>query len=186
MISVVLRFTSNLVSISGLGFFVLILIFVPCCVLGICGLGKPASLPVGFCDFFDLEAFLSRRFCFFFVNCFARRPRCPKVAEAMKYLFLFSVFFQGYFFFVLTPELSMFERYCRMMCAVTAFREASQGYIYFTTVDYTVLVTLLRCIVNYTAYPIQELCGPFPQKQGLGLKGLGWRFLTLTERALKE
>ncbi len=51
---------------------------------------------------------------------------------------------------------------------------------------YTVLVTLLRCIVNFTAYPIQELCGPFPQKQGLGLKGLGWGFLTLTERALKE
>ncbi len=50
----------------------------------------------------------------------------------------------------------------------------------------TVLVTLLRCVVNCTAYPIQELCGPFPQKQGLGLKGLGWRFLTLTERALKE
>ncbi len=50
----------------------------------------------------------------------------------------------------------------------------------------TVLVTLLRCIVNCTAYPIQELCGPYPQKQGLGLKGLGWRFLTLTERALKK
>ncbi len=50
----------------------------------------------------------------------------------------------------------------------------------------TVLVTLLRCIVNCTAYPIQALCGPFPQKQGLGLKGLGWGFLTLTERALKE
>ncbi len=53
-----------------------------------------------------------------------------------------------------------------------------------TTVS--ILVTLLRCIVNCTAYPIQELCSPFPQKQGLGLKGLGWRFLTLTERALKE
>ncbi len=52
--------------------------------------------------------------------------------------------------------------------------------------NFTVLVTLLRCIVNCTAYPIQELCGPFPQKQGLGPKGLGWRFLTLTERALKE
>ncbi len=52
--------------------------------------------------------------------------------------------------------------------------------------DSTVLVTLLRRIVNCTAYPIQELCGPFRQKQGLGLKGLGWRFLTLTERALKE
>ncbi len=50
----------------------------------------------------------------------------------------------------------------------------------------TVLVTLLRCIVNCTAYPIRALCGPFPQKQGLRIKGLGWRFLTLTERALKE
>ncbi len=42
--------------------------------------------------------------------------------------------------------------------------------------DRTVLVTLLRCIVNCKAYPIQELCGLFPQKQELGLKGLGWRF----------
>ncbi len=50
----------------------------------------------------------------------------------------------------------------------------------------TVLVTLLRCILNCTAYPMQELCGPFPQKQGLGLKRLGWCILTLTERALKE
>ncbi len=40
----------------------------------------------------------------------------------------------------------------------------------------TVLVTLLRCIVNCTAYPIQELCGPFPQKQGLGLKGTRMAF----------
>ncbi len=27
--------------------------------------------------------------------------------------------------------------------------------------DLPVLVTLLRCIVNCTAYPIQALCGPF-------------------------
>ncbi len=40
----------------------------------------------------------------------------------------------------------------------------------------TVLVTLLRCTVNCTAYPVPALFGPFPQKQGLGLKGLGWRF----------
>ncbi len=50
----------------------------------------------------------------------------------------------------------------------------------------TVLLTLVRCIANCTAYPIQALCGSFPQNQGLGLKGPGWRFLTLTERALKE
>ncbi len=27
---------------------------------------------------------------------------------------------------------------------------------------------------------------PLPQKGGVGFKGLGWRFLTLTESALKE
>ncbi len=42
----------------------------------------------------------------------------------------------------------------------------------------TVLVTLLRCIANCTAYPIQA------SLEGVGLKGLAWRFLT--ERALKE
>ncbi len=63
--------------------------------------------------------------------------------------------------------------------------ERFSNYIICTR-DFTVLVTLLRCIVNCAAYPIREVCGPFPQKQGLGLKGLGWRFLTLTERALKE
>ncbi len=57
---------------------------------------------------------------------------------------------------------------------------------YIVAQQCTILVTLVRCIVNCTAYPIQALCDPFPQNQGLGLKGLGWRFITLTERALKE
>ncbi len=51
----------------------------------------------------------------------------------------------------------------------------------FSTRDFTEMYREL-----YGLSLLQELRGPFPQKQGLGLKGLGWRFLTLTERALKE
>ncbi len=38
--------------------------------------------------------------------------------------------------------------------------------------DSTVLVTLLRCIVNCMAYPIQALCAPFPQA---GVRSQGTR-----------
>ncbi len=39
------------------------------------------------------------------------------------------------------------------------------------------LVTLVRCIVNCTAYPIQALCGPFTHKQATSVsKGLWMAF----------
>ncbi len=50
----------------------------------------------------------------------------------------------------------------------------------------TVLVTLLISDTNSTAYPTLIYGLYLPYGPGVGLRGLGWRFLTLTERALKE
>ncbi len=52
--------------------------------------------------------------------------------------------------------------------------------------DSTVLVTLLISDTNSTAYPTLINGLYLPYGPGVGLRGLGWRFLTLTERALKE
>ncbi len=51
---------------------------------------------------------------------------------------------------------------------------------------YSVLVTLLISDTNSTAYPTLIYGLYLPYGPGVGLRGLGWRFLTLTERALKE
>ncbi len=60
------------------------------------------------------------------------------------------------------------------MDGLVAMSFHSEGEAHFES--QAVLVTLLRCIVNCTAYPIQELCGPFPQKQGLGSQGTRMAF----------
>ncbi len=42
-------------------------------------------------------------------------------------------------------------------------------------------------MISATAYPIREIAAPLPyMAKGRGFMGLGRRFLTLTERALKE
>ncbi len=47
------------------------------------------------------------------------------------------------------------------------------------------LVTLLRCTANCTAYPIQAALVSFPQKEGSGLKGLGWRFSNIDRESVE-
>ncbi len=78
------------------------------------------------------------------------------------------------------------QRTVRLTDESTVSRPPHSGTLQYIVVRHTVLVTLLISDTNSTAYPTLIYGLYLPYGSGVGLRGLGWRFLTLTERALKE